>query len=268
MDKDIAVLDKDRQSDPRWQSLTFTEDEYGLIYTYDANGKQICGAKNRQGGPCKKHPVPGRNRCNLHGGKSPRGMQHPRSKHLRYSKDIIGRQLAQKYEEARTDPELLSLRDEIALSQARIGELLNSVEFGESLKAWQELRSAYDEFVLAHRAGNNAEASQQLSRIGQIITRGNNQHQTWEEIWDTSGHKRRLAETERKRMSNMQQMMTYEQAMNMLTFVVSIMRRRVYQQLDNNAAEELLATISSDLSRYMGQTKTPGPNTSPFDDIE
>lgn len=38
---------------------------------YDANGKHICGAKNRQGNPCKNKPLPGKNRCKYHGGATP-----------------------------------------------------------------------------------------------------------------------------------------------------------------------------------------------------
>jgi len=43
-----------------------------------------CGAKNRQGEPCGRRPVPGKNRCNLHGGKTPKGTKGNR-KHGIYS---------------------------------------------------------------------------------------------------------------------------------------------------------------------------------------
>jgi len=36
----------------------------------NATGAAICGAKNRSGRPCRRAPIPGRQRCNLHGGKS------------------------------------------------------------------------------------------------------------------------------------------------------------------------------------------------------
>lgn len=46
---------------------------------------ELCGEKNRQGKPCRRSPSPGRTRCNLHGGRSPRGKDHPRYKHGYYS---------------------------------------------------------------------------------------------------------------------------------------------------------------------------------------
>ena len=56
-----------------------------------------CGAKNRQGNPCQKWPIKGRNRCRNHGGKSLRGVDSPSFKNGRYSKllprDLLGRYL-------------------------------------------------------------------------------------------------------------------------------------------------------------------------------
>jgi hypothetical protein len=41
--------------------------------------KVTCGAKNRQGEPCKKPPMIGKTRCQLHGGKTPKGTKGNRS---------------------------------------------------------------------------------------------------------------------------------------------------------------------------------------------
>lgn len=41
----------------------------------------LCGAKTRQGHPCRQPVIEGRNRCHYHGGKSPRGQDHPKYKH-------------------------------------------------------------------------------------------------------------------------------------------------------------------------------------------
>jgi hypothetical protein len=43
-----------------------------------------CGAKNRQGKPCKRHPSHGTKRCHLHGGSSPQAIaKAARDKHQR-----------------------------------------------------------------------------------------------------------------------------------------------------------------------------------------
>ena len=40
-----------------------------------------CGARTRSGNPCLKPPLVGRNRCRLHGGLSPKGVDHWNHKH-------------------------------------------------------------------------------------------------------------------------------------------------------------------------------------------
>ena len=70
--------------------------------------------------------VPGatKGRCRWHGGKSLRGAEHPMAKHLRYSKYLPEALLA-RYQEARDDPQLLELRDEIALVDSRLIQLID-----------------------------------------------------------------------------------------------------------------------------------------------
>ena len=85
--------------------------------------KKICGAKTRKGTPCLRAPMVN-GRCNLHGGKTPIGAALPQFKTGRYSKYLPAR-LAERYHEAERDPELLSLRSELALVQARLAELIS-----------------------------------------------------------------------------------------------------------------------------------------------
>lgn len=49
--------------------------------------EEPCGALTRARTRCRRRPCKGRRRCHLHGGKSLRGVDHPRFKHGRYSKD-------------------------------------------------------------------------------------------------------------------------------------------------------------------------------------
>jgi hypothetical protein len=51
------------------------------------NDKNICGAKAKSTGqPCQRAPVKGRERCSLHGGHQPRGVEHHNYKSGLYSK--------------------------------------------------------------------------------------------------------------------------------------------------------------------------------------
>src|SRR4051812_792158 len=81
-----------------------------------------CGAKARSTGlPCRKAAEPGRSRCRLHGGATPRGIASPHFIDGRYSLEFPPR-LRSRYVEACNDPELLSLRDDVAVIETFIRE--------------------------------------------------------------------------------------------------------------------------------------------------
>jgi hypothetical protein len=50
--------------------------------------KSACGAKKRDGTPCRRPPLHGRTRCRLHGGATPAGIASPHFKHGRRSKYV------------------------------------------------------------------------------------------------------------------------------------------------------------------------------------
>jgi hypothetical protein len=257
----------DKFVDPRWAGLTYDVDQWKRVWTYDKDGKLICGAIKRDGSPCHKHPMTGRNKCKLHGGASLIGAQHPGAKTLKYSKDIVGKRFADTYTEAMTDPKLLELKDDIAITQARVAELLKNVDYGESIKAWKTLRKLYDDFIFASRMGNADDAAECITEIGKLIKNGYDQNATWEEIYKAQSHKRKLTETENKRQNELNQMMTHEQAMNLLTFVASVIKQRVAQFVPGEKGQELMATIGRDISAHMSQGKKVKQQSSASDDF-
>lgn len=238
-----------------WSKITTRKDENSRVWSYDANGRLICGAHNKSGLPCMKSPIDGRNRCQLHGGKTPIGLASPHARTLRYSRDVLGKALGERYEQAVNDDKLLELRDEIAILQARTAELLQHVESGDTQKTWRELKKSYGAFIKANRAGDAKTAADAMNMMGKLITSGYSQHQGWREVIDTISANRRLVESERKRLVDMQQTMTAEQAFGMLTYILSIIRKRTSELIGGDKGNELLGAISADISQYISTSK-------------
>jgi hypothetical protein len=83
-----------------------------------------CRAHSKQTGqPCRQPVTPGRLVCRYHGGHQPRGIASVHWRGRGYSKDLPTR-LADRWRQAMEDPALLELTSEIALLDARIGEVL------------------------------------------------------------------------------------------------------------------------------------------------
>lgn len=184
-----------------------------------------CGAKTRDGDGCKNAPMPN-GRCRMHGGKSLGGIASPSLKHGKHSKYLPAR-LKDAYETAQADDDLLALRSEIALTDARLNDVLGRVETGEAGATYRKLQVTYADLMDALAAKNAADQAVALRAIGDLIERGMADYAAWDEIGRLMEQRRRLVETERKRLVDMQQMITSERAVLLITTIAGIIRDHV-----------------------------------------
>lgn len=181
--------------------------------------------------------------CYHHGGATPNGYGLPQTTHARYSKYLPAR-LADKYLEAQTDTELLNLRDDIALIDTRTGELIKQIDTGESGRIWQAVRDVYQEFQAAYGVNDGARMAMCLSELDNLIKAGVRQYAVWSEIRGNIEQRRKLVESERKRLVEMQQMITSERAMLLMGAVVAIIKEQVSDR-------DIRARISADIGRLI-----------------
>lgn len=185
-----------------------------------------CGAKNKTaGGTCKTPGMPN-GRCRMHGGKSLVGLASPSFVTGRYSKHLPTRLLAT-YQEAMKDADLLALREEVALLDTRLGELIARVESGESGWLWRTLKEKLNSFREAKAMGDVPAMSAHLNSMETLIERGIADYAAWGEIQSLIQQRRKVVESERKRLVEMQQMITSERAMLLLAAVVDTVRKHV-----------------------------------------
>ena len=107
---------------------------------------------------CGKAVVPGRRVCRLHG-----GLGGAPPKHGRYSKGL-GR-FREAYQEARSDPSLLDLRETLALMDVAVQRAADAdtPDFrSRALDLYERVRSAVDP----------EEAARNLSRLGELLREG------------------------------------------------------------------------------------------------
>jgi hypothetical protein len=133
---------------------------------------QCTAHSKRSGQQCQNPPVRGRGTCRMHGGHQPRGIASPHWKGRGYSKDLPTR-LADRYRAALADPDLIVCASEVALVDARIGEILAALPAD---------RSAVD-------------------------------RDAWELLLPLIEQRRKLAETERRRVEALSGYLTTGQAM-------------------------------------------------------
>lgn len=198
----------------------------GIPHERISESTQVCGAKTRHGSSCQRAAGPN-GRCNLHGGKALAGAASPRFKSGDYSAYMPER-LRERFAAAQDDPELLSVRDDIALARARITDLLERVDSGEAGTLWRQAGKLLRDF---HRANGREDAADRqmaiLAELEQTVGEGVNDYAAWDEVLKQQQLLLKLSEAERKRLVELQQVMTVEQAMVLLAQITDIVQRHV-----------------------------------------
>lgn len=137
--------------------------------------------------------------------------------------------LQQRYNKASADGELLALKREIALVNARLLQLADKLGSGESSETWLRLRSLMKELVEAQRTGDpNAPAY--FEEMHRLIFKGAEDTALWAEITALQEHLRKLIESERRRLVELKQYVTNEEATALINSLLEAIKRNVEQK--------------------------------------
>jgi hypothetical protein len=131
------------------------------------------------------------------------------------------------YRAAVQDPTLMELRRDIALVDARIIDLLQRVDTGESSAVWQEAKATLRRFHRAQARQDPEKMREHLHVLQELIERGANDYAAWAEIGAEVERRRKLVESEQKRLVLASEMLSAEQAMHLLTVVVDVIKRHI-----------------------------------------
>jgi len=165
---------------------------------------------------CWKH---GAGRTSSPGGLSNRFAANPRhSKHL-------PQHLLESYEEYLTDPDTLVMSQELALLDARMAELLERLETADVAVAWTNIRRA-------HRILDNEEVTaddyeKALEMLGSAIDAKGSDVEIWSQVVDLVERRRKVADTERRRIMDSQHVMTVQEANMFVAFLMDTVMRHV-----------------------------------------
>lgn len=211
--------------------------------------ERVCGAKTRSGATCKNPPVRGMERCRMHGGLSKSGRESATFKHGRYSKHAPAR-ISALAEEANADPELMSHRSGVALYDARIAELLGKVDPGESGWMWQQVKERLDEFQEARGMQDTAGMNSAIKSLRFLVNKGLEDFHVWNEIGQTMKLRQSLTDSELKRLKDMQQMMTAEQAM---MFAADVEKAIADNVTDDGEREAVFRQVRESIARNVAE---------------
>lgn len=190
--------------------------------------KKKCGAKTREGTPCKRWAMPN-GRCSKHGGKSLSGIAHPNYQHGRRTQRLPKRMLEDAMA-AYSDPELASMREDIVVMDARINDLIDRVSNGESGEAWRRLREAFAEHRKAERTGDADKARYWWYEIEDLITAGVADYDAWDEVTKAMTMREKLIAAEQRRLVANGQMISADRALAIFGRLMQAIRENVHDR--------------------------------------
>ncbi len=175
-------------------------------------------------------------------------MASPRYRTGKYSK-VLPVKLQQKYSEARANPALLDLRDDIAVCESRLMDLFQRAASGESGALWQALGVTLEacNTALAHK--DLPAMHRHLETMRQRITEGQDDYHAWEEIQELWKTRCQLTLTEQKTLVAMQQMVSAEQLMVFMGVITDTIQRAVTTHAAAESARAILQDISTEFAR-------------------
>jgi hypothetical protein len=190
---------------------------------------------------CRNHAIKGLQVCRMHGGKTPRGPSSANYNDGRHSKFLPSRMFAA-YREAGLDPELMELRDDIALLDARIIDVLKRVDTGEAGVIWQAAQAAMVRFDREWAQKDGAGMELALADMRRLMPQGAADYAAWREIGELIEQRRKLVESEQRRLTLAHEIISRDQAMALVGQVVDILQRHVR---DRNILNDILLDVQA-----------------------
>lgn len=198
-----------------------------------------CKAKSKRSGEqCRRKAMIGKTVCYMHGGNSLGGIASPTFKTGRYSR-YIPAQLADRYQEAQNDSDLLSLNDDVALIRSFTLKHLADMSTGDTHPAWIEAKKAYDKMEAAFAVGPSAIDRLITARfkLGEIIEPNYRAALSERQVIGNLDQLGRIANIERRLLIGRQQVITVEKMMLMIAAIAGSVKRHVSDRIILNAIQ-------------------------------
>lgn len=218
-----------------------------------------CGAKlRRREGKCHGWAMPN-GKCRMHGGKSLVGALSPAFKHGRFSRYLP--QLRSIIESVKRG-DILDLTDDIVVMSARIGDVLQRVDSGESGSLWEKAKGTFAQFRKAQAEDDRDKILASLNELNEVFERGVQDYQAWEEVKDLFLRRTKMVESQRKRAVENHEMLALSEVTEMMRAVTEALKRAVEKHVPEDEMRRLVFTeASSEIARLYGIEQHCGPTS-------
>ncbi len=205
-----------------------------------------CGAKTKHGvGTCQNIPIKGRIRCRFHGGTNTGriGIASSRFKTGKTSKYLPDRLISQ-FKNSKVDQNLLELRYEVALVDARIVELTSELDKKGNVVHFKDIKRSVKKLKREVAKGADPNALiLVLDSIEDSLNAEVKNSAVWKDIGEQIDRRLRLTESERKRLIDGHHMISVERMMMLVANILKIILENVPDMQARHKIRSSLLTL-------------------------
>lgn len=187
-------------------------------------------------------------KCRMHGGTS--GVSINGVKSGRYSK-FLPSKLDEMYCEARSNPDILDMREHIALLEARMQEILEESTSEGTAPKWSEVAEIFAEIETALLCAETDKVVAAMERMHKILDDGKRWDRTWVQVTDLMEQLRKMSDTDIKRQKDLNLMVPVERVVILMAAVATAVKRHV-----TNPGE--IQAVYNELAMLHGTDQVPG----------
>lgn len=196
----------------------------------------------------------GQGRCSFHGGKSKRGIHHYNFKTGKYC-EVMPDHLVEHYEKLMEDGDLLSLREDVGVMTSLVMDAFRDMKenYYSSVQYFKLMKRGFQELDLLLKSYSDEVPDSLVNKLNEIkftFMEAQSEHHKKSELMNMMDQKRKLAESERKRLLEAHQLFSAEQMMTVMAAVLSIIRENVP---DMQAQERIAGGIRMLINRSQKQ---------------
>lgn len=141
---------------------------------------------------------------------------------------VLPEDMMGQFRRSMVDPKLLELRDEIALVDARTGDLLKRVDSGESGELWSRVKGEMKSYAAAKGKGDVLLMTSSLANLEDLIGQGLDDYVAWREIGRLIDRRRKLVESERHAFVEAGLMMAAAEVLNLVMAISSVIKQNIH----------------------------------------
>lgn len=204
------------------------------VYVHMEPGFDVgrCKMIKANGSRCRNAVRPACTVCRSHGAgtlERPGGRPIIHGRHSKY----LPAGLMNAYQKFLDDPDIISLRSEMALLDARMAQLLERLETCDTNAAWSKVISARSKLqrILHEDECDIGDLEEVSTMLMQAVSARDAETEIWHDVVIVIDQRRKLADTERRRIVDARRYITAEEAAALIAFVTDTVNKNVTDPL-------------------------------------